>query len=177
MSGKTSRGGAGIDGGGSVVDSGLGRICLEPCREGRYPRLARAGQSIVWRILDQRQIKSHEISHHLERLERSDPAFYRRRQEVSMGIRMLRSTRREPFMMRARTRSALRSCVQASRGPAARRCVRSICRGQRFVSRAASGETPEPDGHPFSLGGCECFGHQSVSKSFTYVSRVKKKWQ
>ena len=49
-----------------------------------FPRLARAGKSTVWRILDENQIKPHRIRYYLEK---RDPEFDRKMQEVLMVYR------------------------------------------------------------------------------------------
>ncbi len=46
-----------------------------------YPRLARAGKSTVWRILNEQHIKPHKIRYYLER---RDPDFERKMEEVLM---------------------------------------------------------------------------------------------
>ena len=49
--------------------------------EAGHPRLAQAGKSTVWRILNERQIRPHKISYYLER---RDPDFDRKMEEVLM---------------------------------------------------------------------------------------------
>lgn len=49
-----------------------------------FPRLARAGKSTVWRILDENQIKPHRIRYYLEK---RDPEFDRKMQEVLLVYR------------------------------------------------------------------------------------------
>ncbi len=49
-----------------------------------YPRLARAGKSTIWRILNEQHIKPHKIRYYLER---RDPEFDRQMEEVLMVYR------------------------------------------------------------------------------------------
>ena len=49
-----------------------------------FPRLARAGKSTIWRILNENQLKPHKITYYLER---RDPDFDRKMQEVLMVYR------------------------------------------------------------------------------------------
>lgn len=49
-----------------------------------FPRLARAGKSTVWRILEEHQLKPHKIRYYLEK---RDPEFDRKMQEVLMVYR------------------------------------------------------------------------------------------
>ena len=46
-----------------------------------FPRLAKAGKSTIWRILDENEIKPHKIRYYLEK---RDPEFDRKMQEVLM---------------------------------------------------------------------------------------------
>lgn len=46
-----------------------------------FPRLAQAGKTTIWRILDENQLKPHKITYYLEKRE---PAFERTMQEVLM---------------------------------------------------------------------------------------------
>ena len=83
--------------------SALAKFVSEHAEGAGYPRLAQAGKSTVWRILDEHQINPHKIRYYLER---RDPEFDRKMQEVLMYL----FTVRAPFMMGARipsTRSAL----------------------------------------------------------------------
>jgi transposase len=57
-----------------------GYIAAQAERVG-FPRLARAGKSTVWRILDEHQLKPHKITYYLEK---RDPDFDRKMHEVLM---------------------------------------------------------------------------------------------
>lgn len=46
-----------------------------------FPRLAQAGKTTIWRILDENQLKPHKITYYLEK---RDPAFERKMREVLM---------------------------------------------------------------------------------------------
>ena len=61
--------------------SALAEFVSSHAEEAGHPRLAQAGKSTVWRILNERQIKPHKISYYLER---RDPDFDRKMQEVLM---------------------------------------------------------------------------------------------
>ena len=61
--------------------SGLARFVSGRAEAAGFPRLAHAGKSTVWRILDDNAIKPHRIRHHLER---RDPDLDRRMHEVLM---------------------------------------------------------------------------------------------
>jgi hypothetical protein len=62
--------------------SALVRFVGEGATAAGFPRLAKAGKSTVWRILDENAIKPHKIRYCLER---RDPQFDRKMQEVSMA--------------------------------------------------------------------------------------------
>jgi hypothetical protein len=64
--------------------SALARFVCELAEGAGFPRLARAGKSTVWRILDENQIKPHRIRYYLER---RDPEFDRKMQKVLMVYR------------------------------------------------------------------------------------------
>jgi transposase len=64
--------------------SGLARFVSEHAKGAGFPRLARAGKSTVWRILDENEIKPHRIRYYLEK---RDPEFDRKMQEVLMVYR------------------------------------------------------------------------------------------
>ena len=64
--------------------SGLARFVSELAAGAGFPRLARAGKSTVWRILDENEIKPHRIHYYLEK---RDPEFDRKMQEVLMVYR------------------------------------------------------------------------------------------
>ena len=61
--------------------SGLARFVSEHADAAGFPRLANAGKSTVWRILDENEIKPHKIRYYLEK---RDPEFDRKMQEVLM---------------------------------------------------------------------------------------------
>jgi len=61
--------------------SALAGFVSNHAEEAGHPRLAKAGKSTVWRILNERQIKPHKITYYLER---RDPDFDRKMQEVLM---------------------------------------------------------------------------------------------
>jgi transposase len=61
--------------------SALAEFVSSHAEEAGHPRLAQAGKSTVWRILNERRIKPHKISYYLER---RDPDFDRKMQEVLM---------------------------------------------------------------------------------------------
>ena len=61
--------------------SALAEFVSSHAEEAGHPRLAQAGKSTVWRILNERQIKPHKIRYYLER---RDPDFDRKMQEVLM---------------------------------------------------------------------------------------------
>jgi len=64
--------------------SALARFVSEHAEAAGFPRLAHAGKSTVWRILDESDIKPHRIRYYLER---RDPDFDRKMQEVLMVYR------------------------------------------------------------------------------------------
>src|ERR1035437_4310766 len=64
--------------------SGLARFVAEHAEAAGFPRLAHAGKSTVWRILDEVDIKPHKIAYYLER---RDPDFDRKMHEVLMVYR------------------------------------------------------------------------------------------
>ncbi len=61
--------------------SGLARFVSQGAQAAGFDRLANAGKSTVWRILDEHQIKPHKIRYYLEK---RDPQFDRKMQEVLM---------------------------------------------------------------------------------------------
>jgi transposase len=64
--------------------SALARFVSGYAEAAGFPRLAHAGKSTVWRILDESDIKPHRIRYYLER---RDPDFDRKMQEVLMVYR------------------------------------------------------------------------------------------
>ena len=64
--------------------SALARFVSAGAASAGFPRLARAGKSTVWRILDEHDIKPHRIRYYLEK---RDPEFDRKMQEVLMVYR------------------------------------------------------------------------------------------
>jgi len=64
--------------------AGLARFVCEHAQTAGFPRLAKAGKSTVWRILDECDIKPHKIRYYLEK---RDPEFDRKMQEVLMVYR------------------------------------------------------------------------------------------
>ena len=64
--------------------SGLANFVSEHAESAGFPRLAQAGKSTVWRILDENEIKPHKIRYYLEK---RDPDFDRKMQEVLMVYR------------------------------------------------------------------------------------------
>lgn len=64
--------------------SGLARFVSDHAEAAGFPRLAHAGKSTVWRILDDNDIKPHKIRYYLER---RDPDFDRKMHEVLMVYR------------------------------------------------------------------------------------------
>jgi transposase len=64
--------------------SALARFVSAQAASAGFPRLARAGKSTVWRILDANEIKPHKIRYYLEK---RDPDFDRKMQEVLMVYR------------------------------------------------------------------------------------------
>jgi transposase len=64
--------------------SALARFVGERAESAGFPRLANAGKSTVWRILDDNDIKPHKIRYYLEK---RDPEFDRKMQEVLMVYR------------------------------------------------------------------------------------------
>jgi hypothetical protein len=61
--------------------SALARHIAVHAEAAGFPRLARAGKSTVWRILDEHQLKPHKITYYLEK---RDPDFDRKMHEVLM---------------------------------------------------------------------------------------------
>jgi transposase len=64
--------------------SGLAQFVSQRAEAAGFPRLARAGKSTVWRILDENEIKPHKIRYYLEK---RDPDFDRKMQEVLLVYR------------------------------------------------------------------------------------------
>ena len=64
--------------------SALARFVGERAEAAGFARLANAGKSTVWRILDEHEIKPHRIRYYLEK---RDPQFDRKMQEVLMVYR------------------------------------------------------------------------------------------
>lgn len=64
--------------------SALARYVAEHAVEAGFSRLARAGKSTVWRILDENDLKPHKIRYYLEK---RDPDFDRKMHEVLMVYR------------------------------------------------------------------------------------------
>ena len=64
--------------------SALARFVCEGAQAAGFARLANAGKSTVWRILDENEIKPHKIRYYLEK---RDPEFDRKMQEVLMVYR------------------------------------------------------------------------------------------
>ena len=64
--------------------SALARFVSEGARAAGFDRLANAGKSTVWRILNENNIKPHKIRYYLEK---RDPEFDRKMQEVLMVYR------------------------------------------------------------------------------------------
>ncbi len=64
--------------------SALARFIAEQAEATGHPRLGNAGKSTVWRILNEHDIKPHKIRYYLER---RDPEFDRKMQEVLMVYR------------------------------------------------------------------------------------------
>jgi transposase len=64
--------------------SALARFVSEGAEAAGFARLANAGKSTVWRILDEHEIKPHKIRYYLEK---RDPQFDRKMQEVLMVYR------------------------------------------------------------------------------------------
>ena len=64
--------------------SGLAQFVSEHAEAAGFPRLAHAGKSTVWRILDENEIKPHKIRYYLEK---RDPDFDRKMQEVLLVYR------------------------------------------------------------------------------------------
>lgn len=64
--------------------SALARFVGEYAHAAGFPRLANAGKSTVWRILNDNNIKPHKIRYYLEK---RDPEFDRKMQEVLMVYR------------------------------------------------------------------------------------------
>jgi transposase len=64
--------------------AGLARFVAAHAEAAGFPRLAHAGKSTVWRILDDHDIKPHRIAYYLER---RDPDFDRKMHEVLMVYR------------------------------------------------------------------------------------------
>lgn len=66
------------------TQSMLARFVAHHAEAAGYPRLARAGKSTIWRILNEREIKPHRVRYYLER---RDPEFERKMREVLMVYR------------------------------------------------------------------------------------------
>lgn len=64
--------------------SALAKFVSETAHSAGFARLANAGKSTVWRILDEHDIKPHKIRYYLEK---RDPEFDRKMQEVLMVYR------------------------------------------------------------------------------------------
>ena len=64
--------------------SGLAKFVREHASGAGFARLAKAGKSTVWRILDECDIKPHKIRYYLEK---RDPEFDRKMHEVLMAYR------------------------------------------------------------------------------------------
>jgi len=64
--------------------SALARLVGEHAQSAGFARLANAGKSTVWRILNENDIKPHKIVYYLEK---RDPVFDRKMQEVLMVYR------------------------------------------------------------------------------------------
>lgn len=64
--------------------SGLASFVSERAEAAGFPRLAHAGKSTIWRILDEHEIKPHKIRYYLEK---RDPDFDRKMQEVLLVYR------------------------------------------------------------------------------------------
>jgi transposase len=64
--------------------SALARFVSEHAEAAGFPRLAHAGKSTVWRILNENEIKPHKIRYYLEK---RDPDFDRKMQEVLLVYR------------------------------------------------------------------------------------------
>ena len=64
--------------------SALARFVSERAEAAGHPRLANAGKSTIWRILNEHDIKPHKIRYYLER---RDPEFDRKMQDVLMVYR------------------------------------------------------------------------------------------
>lgn len=64
--------------------SALARFVGDSAQAAGFDRLAHAGKSTVWRILDENEIKPHRIRYYLEK---RDPQFDRKMQEVLMVYR------------------------------------------------------------------------------------------
>lgn len=64
--------------------SGLAQFVSERAETAGFPRLAYAGKSTIWRILDENEIKPHKIRYYLEK---RDPDFDRKMQEVLLVYR------------------------------------------------------------------------------------------
>lgn len=64
--------------------SALARVVGDSAQAAGFDRLAHAGKSTVWRILDENEIKPHRIRYDLEK---RDPQFDRKMQEVLMVYR------------------------------------------------------------------------------------------
>lgn len=64
--------------------SALARYVSKQADSSGFPRLASAGKSTIWRILDENQLKPHKITYYLEK---RDPDFDRKMHEVLMVYR------------------------------------------------------------------------------------------
>lgn len=64
--------------------SALASYVSEHAESAGFPRLAKAGKSTVWRILDENELKPHKIRYYLEK---RDPDFDRKMREVLIAYR------------------------------------------------------------------------------------------
>jgi len=64
--------------------AGLAKFVCEHAQNAGFSRLAKAGKSTVWRIVDESDIKPHKIRYYLEK---RDPDFDRKMHEVLMAYR------------------------------------------------------------------------------------------
>ena len=94
--------------------SALANFVAERAEDAGFARLANAGKSTVWRILDDNKIKPHKIRYYLEK---RDPDFDRKMQEVLMVYRDVSLYREGPFTTHAPSRSTRSASM---RSPACR---------------------------------------------------------
>ena len=80
--------------------SGLARFVADHAEAAGFPRLAHAGKSTVWRILDEVDIKPHKIAYYLER---RDPAFEAKMREVLLVY--------QEVMLQNQTRGPSEACL------------------------------------------------------------------